>query len=530
MRKTKLFQVVVCLLTIVILASGCGGGNNAPAPGGSTTPQSGGSVKIGLSQVPNTLDPVKYTGVYESQVMIGIYDTLVYYDKDLQEIIPGLATSWKVSEDMKVYSFTLRDDVFFQKGKYQDGRQMTPEDVKYSLERSAKESVMNRLRMVEKVDVTGENSVDVYLNEPNAAFLAVLTDAGNSIVPKEEVEGWGDLFGQNPVGTGPFTFTEWAKDSHVKAVRHDKYWGEKPYLDEVVWKFIPDAKMLSTSLQTGDIDIAGDITGPDVETLKQDSNIEVQAVPSLNVYFLGMDMSQGPTKDIRVRQAVNHALDMDIIVQTIFKWGGADQAYLPLPPTSWGYDEELEGMALKYDLEKAKELMKEAGYENGFKSVIYAPNKPLRAQLATIVQTQLKEIGIDLEIRTVEWGTFSDAVSKGQAPFYALAWTWYPDPDFFLYQMFHSKQIGSLGNGQGYNNPAVDELIEKAVSSTVDQNERKAYYKQAMELIMKDVPRVEAWHIHKTDAIRKTVHGYSVCADGKIRVVAPGGINVWVEQ
>lgn len=529
MRKTRLFYLAVCLLTIALVVSGCGG-EKTPAPGGSTTPKPGGTLKVGLSQVPKTLDPVKYTGTYESQVMINIFDTLVYYDKELSEIIPGLATSWKVSEDMKVYTFTLRDDVYFQKGKYQDGRKMTPEDIKYSLERSAKESVMKRLRMVEKVEVTGPNTVDVYLDQPNAAFLAVLTDAGNSIVPKEEVEGLGDMFGQNPVGTGAFAFKEWAKDSHVKAVRHEKYWGEKPYLDEVVWKFIPDVKMLATSLQTGDIDIADDITGPDVETLKQDSKIEVQSVPSLNVYFLGMDLTECPTKDIRVREAVNCALDMDTIVNTIFKWGGAERAYLPLPPNSWGYDKELENLAPKYDLEKAKSLMKEAGYENGFKSVVYAPNKPLRTQLATIVQTQLKEIGIDLEIKTVEWGTFSDAVSKGQAPFYCLAWTWYPDPDFFLYQMFHSKQIGSLGNGQGYNNPKVDELIEKAVSSTVDQNERKQYYKQAMELIVKDIPRVEAWHIEKTDGVRKIVHGYRVCPDGKIRIVAPGGINVWIEH
>ncbi|MBP2665124.1 MAG: extracellular solute-binding protein family 5 [Firmicutes bacterium] len=527
MRMKKTLALFLMVLLSTSLLAGCGGDKGASKEG-SSTPKAGGKLVVALAQVPNTLDPVKYTGTYESNVMFAIFNTLVVYDQTLSEIQPSLATKWSVSSDMTEYTFELRDDAYFQKGKFQDGRKMTAEDVKYSLERSAKESAMKRLRMLKSVTVLDGNKIKITIDKPNAAFLAVLTDRGNSIVCREEVEGWKEQFGQHPVGTGPFTFVSWAKDDNITLARNEKYFGGKPNLDTLVWRFIPNPNMMVNAVRTGEIDIATRITGPDRETIKKDSNLIMLSVPGMNVTFVGMNMQNGPTANIKVREAIAAATNADEIVNAVFKWGGAVRSYGPVPAASWGYNPAVKDMAPKFDLSKAKQLMKEAGYENGFKVTIVTPQDDNRIKLATIMQTQLKAINIDVEVKSMEWGSFSDTVAKGKADMYTLAWSWYPDPDFFLYQMFDSRQFGTLANGQGYKNDKVDALIRQATESAGGQEARTKIYQDIQALISKDVPRVEAWSLDEANVIKKRVHGYKVSADGLIRIVT-NGINVWVD-
>lgn len=526
-KKTK--RILCSILSVVMmlgLLAGCGKSSTSSS---SSTPTKGGKLTIGLNQVPKNLDPIKYTGTYESDVMAAIFDTLVTYDKNLKNIVPSIATKWTVSSDMTEYTFDLRNDVYFQKGKYQNGRKMTAEDVKYSIERSAKQSAMKRLRDVQSVTVTGNNQVKVKLDKPNATFLVQLTDEGNAIVPKEEVEGWGDQFGQHPVGTGAFSFSSWAKDDNITLKKNDKHFGTKANIDTLVWKFIPDDTMMVNAIKTGEIDIATTVPGAQRNSIKSNKDLSLVSTPGLDVYFTAMNMQNGPTKDIKVRQAISYAVNVDQIVKSIFKWGGASRAYSPVPPKSWGYDSNMKNLTVKQNLTKAKELMKEAGYPNGFKATIVTPQDPNRIKMATILQTQLKEIGIDLQISSMEWGSFSDTVSKGKADFYTLAWSWYPDPDFFLYQMFSSNQIGTLGNGQGYKNDQVDKLLDEATQKTVNQSQRAETYKKIQEIIAKDYPRIEGWNQDEDNAVRNRVHGYYVYPDGLIRVVSPGE-NVWVSK
>lgn len=499
-----------------------------PANGSdSNTPQDGGMLTVALAAVPKTLDPVKYTGIYEGNVIHSICDNLVYYNKDLNKIIPGLATEWEISDDLKEYKFKLRDDVYFQKGKYQDGRKMTAEDVKYSLERSAKESVMKRLRMLDHVEIISDTEIVAHLNEPNAAFLTVLTDSGNVIVPKEEVEGWGDDFGRNLVGTGPFAFKEWRKGDCVILEKSDNYWGEEPHLDGVTFKFINDVNMMTNALRTGEIDVATDLKGESIAAINNTDNLVLNEKPALKVIYMSMDLDNGPTKDKRVREAILSAIDIDAMVKGLYPYGEAQRAYLSLPPGSWGYDKSLEALVPKYDPERAKELMKEAGYEDGFETDFYVAGSD---KAGVIIQSYLKQnLNIDVNIHLLEWGTFSETVSKGDAPLYSMSWTWYPDPDFFLYQMFHSDQIGSLGNGQGYNNTEVDELLNKAVSETADQEARAELYKKALKIITENYGRLNFANGKIIDGYNEKVHGFERGADGSIFIVNPE-INVWLSK
>ncbi|AST93885.1 peptide ABC transporter substrate-binding protein [Sutcliffiella cohnii] len=531
-RKSFLFSIVIALLFIV---SACSSDSQTESKSNgqqgeeNLEPKSGGVLNVGLASNINTLDPTKYTGAYESQVIRAIGDTLIAYSKDFSDFVPSLATEWTVSEDMLSYTFKLRDDVYFQPGEYQDGRQMTAEDVKYSLERSVNDSALNRLTGVESFEVTGEFEVTMHLTAPNASILAMLTDPGNIIVPKEEVEGWGDQFGSHLVGTGPFQFVDWQTDQQVKVERHENYWGETPYLDGVVYKIIPDPNMMTNAIRSGDIDIATNISGQNRAVIEQDSNLELLSVPGLALTYLDLNYQSGPTADPKVREAIYKATNVEEIAQGVNQWGGGSVSYAPLPQESWGYSEELESLKPAYNPEEAKSILAETDYADGFSIELYVLES--RVPYATIFQNQMKEnLNIDVDIKVTEWGTLSTIASQGNAPMYIGGWSWYPDPYFFLNQTFHSSQIGSLGNGKGYSNPEVDALLDRALSETVVQEERAALYQEAIAIIMSEYARVELDNLHQTAAIRPNVKGFNVAVDPSIQIVSPNGTNVWLNN
>jgi len=174
-------------------------------------------------------------------------------------------------------------------------------------------------------------------------------------------------------------------------------------------------------------------------------------------------------------------------------------------------------------------LLKEAGYDGKpVKMTIYTPEDPNRRKAAVIIQSMLKKVGFEIEVQSLEWGSFTAVTSKGDADAYTIGWTWYPDPEFFIFYMFHSSRKGTYGNGGGYSNPEVDRLIELG-ESCVDQEERTQYYRKAEELIMKDLYYFPLWHKLVVNGVSKKVRGYKPSPDMMIRLYAPG-TNVWVEK
>jgi peptide/nickel transport system substrate-binding protein len=492
-------------------------------------PQDGGVLTISLTSSPKNLDPVKYTGTYESQIIQNVTDTLVTYKMDLSEIVPNIAKSWTVSEDGKSYTFQLRDDVYFHPGEYQDGRQLVAEDVKYSLERSHELSAMKRLDMIENVEVINDFEIIVHLPEPNAAFLTALTNSGNVIVPKEEVEGWGDNFGNNLVGSGPFMLKEFKYDEEAVLVRNEKYWAQKPHLEGVTFKVITDMNQNANALRTGEIDFSSGLSGESVKLIREDQNLSLLETPGLHVAYIYFNQVNGPTSDKKVREALIKAVDTKELVKGIYQYGEAQPASLPLPPGSWGYDASLEDSIPKYDPEGAKKLLAEAGYPDGFSTTVHISNTPARVKMATILQQYLKmNLNIDLEIQTSEWGTFSEIASKGNAEIFAMSWTWYPDPYFFLNKIFASSAIGSLGNGQGFSNEQVDKLLADALLVT-DQAKRADLYKQALKLIVEEYPGIFYSNENVTWGVAPEVQGLVQRSDGSIFLVNEE-VNVWKVQ
>lgn len=484
------------------------------------------TLRVGSDQNPTTMDPALYQDLASSQVMRNVFETLVAYDAEVKEIKPLLAESWEVSEDLSVWTFTLKKGIHFQKGEFQDGREVTAEDVKYSFDREIEISGMVRLYMVETTEVVDTYTVRITLKNPYAPFLTVLTDIGAAVVPREETEGWGEEFTLHPVGTGPFKMVEWVKDDHMSFVRDDDYWGEKPYLKELTYKFIPDKSVLAVALLSGEVDITVDILDQDVPKIQADPNVDPQMVPGCNIYAVYMNSMQGPTTDPKVREAIFRAIDVEQIAKVLFPNGTGVAAYGPIPPGSWAYNPDVQEFYTPYDLEKAQALVEEIG--DIPKMTIYTPEDPNRRKAAVIIQSMLKKVGIELEVQSLEWGSFTEVTSKGDADLYTIGWTWYPDPEFYIFYMFHSSRKGTYGNGGGYNNPEVDALIAKGESSA-DQQERIGYYREAEKLIMQDQVFYPLYHKMVVTGVNKKVQGFTVSPDMTIRLYAPG-TNVWVKQ
>jgi len=482
---------------------------------------------VGTDQNPTTMDPAMYQDLASSQVMRNVFETLVAYTADVKEIEPVIAESWTVSDDLTVWTFKLRENVFFQKGKFQDGRNVTAEDVKYSFEREMEISPMVRIYMIDTIEVVDTYTVKITLQYPYAPFLTVLTDIGAAIVPKEEVEGWGDDFVLHPIGSGPYVLKEWVKDDHMSFERYEEYWGEKPYVKNLTYKFIPDKAVLTLALLSGQVDISSDILDQDIPKVTADPNVEAVMVGGNNIYAAYMNATKGPTTDPKLREAIFKAIDVTQIAKVIFPNESGVPAYGPIPPGSWAYNPDVQDFYTPYDPEGAKQILKDAGYSNGLKLKIYTSDDPNRRKMAIVMQSMLKQVGIDLEVISLEWGSFIEVSGNGEADIYAIGWTWYPDPEFFMYYMFHSSTAGTYGNGGRYNNPEVDKYIELGESSA-DQDERIMYYRKAEELVMKDRFFFPGYHKLVVMGVSDKVKGFTVSSDMTIRVFAPG-TNVYVE-
>lgn len=489
----------------------------------------GGTLTIALSAVANNIDPVKYTGVYEGQVIENICDTLLVYDNDITNIKPSLATDWKANDGGDEYTFTLRDDVYFQPGKFQDGRKMTAEDVKYSLERSANDSALDRLSMLDHCEVIDDTHLKCVLKSPNASFLAALTNSGNSIVPKEEAEGWGDEFGAHLVGTGPFMMADngWKTDQSCEVVRFDKYWGQKPYLDGVKFVYITDVNQRVNALKTGEVDIANDLTGEGVAKVKNDDKLNMVQEPGMGVNYIYFNMKKGPTADIKVRQALQMAVDRESMCKALYQYGEGQAGWLALPPNSWGYDESLVDLVPKYNVEEAKKLLAEAGYPQGFELQYYTGDTATSKMVGEIFQQFMQQIGVTVKINQAAWGAFSEIGASGNADVIAMSWTWYPDPYFYLNKMFHKDSIGTLGNGQQFDIPEVNDLLDQAVAVS-DQNQRAVLYKKALKLITEQYAQIDYSVLNVNVGMSKKVQDFPVRADKTLEVADEDTCNTWI--
>lgn len=450
-----------------------------------------------------TLDPHRTNDLYSAQVMSQIYDTLVVRTEDL-ELVPGLAESWEQMDD-NTWEFRLRAGVTFH-----NGDPLTAADVKFTLDRmldpERPAAAAAVVAFIEAVEVVDDLTFRIVTAFPFAPILAHLSHTATSILNERAVTEAGEDYGTEvAVGTGAFTFELWEAASRIVIERNGDWWGGDVLPEGVVFRPIPDGTVRAIELETGGVDIAYRIDPPDARRLADRADLQLFTYEGLSATFMGFNVEREPFDDVRVRQALNHALDVDAIVDAVFEGEGL-RAAGPLSPRVWGSHPDLE--PYEYDPERAIALLEEAGYGDGFSATIRVAEQPPRIQIAEIAQAQLAEIGIDISIEVLEWGTFLAETAAGTDDPFILGWTTSTaDADYGLFALFHSSEMGAAGNRTFYANDRVDELLDRGRTS-VDEQERLDAYREVQELLRDEAPWVFLHFPTYTDGVRDNIDGF----------------------
>lgn len=548
----KLLALVLSAALALGCLSGCanGGGNtqtpgaSAPAgsaapgpsgtpaanPGDSGEPVYGGTLKIALNRTINAgaLDPVLANSTTCDQVCLQFGDTLVQETADAVDYLPSLATEWTISEDGKVYTFTIREGVHFQAGEYQDGRELTAEDVAWSLNRAHEESWWGYLPFFDHAEAEG-NTVTCYLENANATFLHELTSTSGIIVPREDVEGWGDQFGSHPTSTGPFIVTEHVPDQYTKLVKNPNYWGVEPYLDEVIYYIITDEAQAMNALTTGEVDVVLTVSGNYIQQVRDNSALVLSQAPESRLSYLGFNLSNDKLSDKRVRDAISMAIDRKQIADGVYANGDGAASYLPVPITSWGYDKSLEALVPAYDPEGAKALLAEAGYPNGLKLVLTVGTADAYVRAATIIQSMLAQIGVDVEIQSLSSTEITDRYLNNTVELFIGGQGGSADPGTFVGNFLSTTKLHTNFNAFCYSDPETDKIVNAAGAAT-DRAERTELYHELIREALDTNIGVFYATSYLSWGLNGRVHGYVQENKSVMRIcgLEGTGINIWV--
>ena len=422
------------------------------------------------------LDPQMITDVPSGNTVYGkVYQTLLALDKD-GKFQPLLATEWK-NISPTVWEFKLRKDV-----KFHDGTPFNAAAAKKTLDRltddKAKKSNRDILKGVQEIKVIDEYTIQIITKTPFPPLLQNLTHIGSVMIsPKAIDENGTKPLDQNPIGTGPFKLEKWTKGEGMTLVAFPEYWGKKPAIERITFKVVPEDGTRMGMVQGGEAQIADKLPFNDVERYSKDDKFTVIKTLGFGTEFIGINMKKEKFQDIRVRQAIDLAIDRKAILSGVYQNVG-QMNVSTLGPKVFGYNPNLP--AAEYNPAKAKELLKEAGVSD-LKVVLWtSTNNKARVKMAEVVQAQMKEAGITVEIKTLEWGTFLQAHHEGETELYIMGWSNSSgDADVSL-KIWSKEGIGN-SNGSYYINPKVEELLAQAAQE-MDIEKRKQLYWQVQEI------------------------------------------------
>jgi peptide/nickel transport system substrate-binding protein/oligopeptide transport system substrate-binding protein len=495
-------------LLLVLIASVLSGPAVAAKPGG--------TLRMVFVADPPTLDPAHATDLTSSAVIRQVFDALLELDEKLVPA-PALAERWTVSADHRAYTFHLR-----RGAKFHNGREVRAADVKYSFERAARgkrpwvfeklvgarEFIKGGAPEIAGVRVVDDATVELRLERPFAPFLHLIAYDAASIVPREETERHGAGFASHPVGTGAFRFASWRRDDQVVLERFAEHFRGPAHLERVVFRIIPAEATRFNEYAAGQLDVSDIPTGR-CHAVQAEPRLKGDAAiwPTLGTSALRFNVERAPFTDARVRRAIAHAIDPAIIVNRLLE-GCVAPAQGIVPPVLAGWTATARRLPL--DRERARALLAEAGFPGGrgLGPIAYHFNTgDLNQRIAEALQAQLKDVGVTLELRRLDWAAHIKVVDEGNAGLFRQGWIAdYPDPENFLTVLFHSRNVGPPGNTSRYRNPAVDRLLDEA-DTMVPGAQRVKRYQEAEQIILDDAAWVSLYHYASRALIKPHVRG-----------------------
>ncbi len=462
-----------------------------------------------------------------------IYEKLVDFKYGTTEVVPALAQSFSVSDDRLTYTFILRKNVSFHSfGDFKPSRPFNADDVLFSINRMRQKDhpyhkvgggsyeYFNGMEMgsiIKNVVKDNNYQVSIILNRPEAPFLANLAMSFMSILSKEYADflaakGEKEKIDHYPVGTGPFMFKKYVKDSLIRYKRNKKYWGEAPKVDNLIFAITPDPSVRFQKLKAGECHLIIEPSPADIAAIEKEDNLKLLSGSGLNVGYLAMNTQRKPFDDVRVRKAINLALNRDSYIEAIYL-GQAIKAKNPLPPTIWSYNDKVSDY--EHNLEKAKALLKEAGLSQGFETEIWTlpvtrPYNPNGKKMGEMMQADLAKVGIKAKLISYDWPTYLKKARQGEHQLIQLGWTGdNGDPDNFLNVLLGCGGVEAGSNVARWCHDEFEKLISKAKLVT-DKEKRAPLYRRAQEIFKEQAPWVTLAHSKVFRAMSKNVKGYII--------------------
>jgi peptide/nickel transport system substrate-binding protein len=473
------------------------------------------NLRIALREDPDLLDPTLSRTYVGRIVYMAVCDKLFDVNEKL-EVVPQLATGYNW-EDPTSLVIKLREGVTFH-----DGEKMDAQAVVYSLNRhltmqgSFRRSEMGDIASIEAVDPT---TVRIKLKNPSGSFLATLTDRAGMIVSPKAAEAAGKDFGTHPVCAGPFRFVERVAQERIVVERFPEYWDAgRVHLQRVTYLPIPDNTVRLANLQSGAVEFGERMEPDDLRAIQRNSNLRGVPVPELGYQGISINTGNGPRantpmgQNAKVREAFELAIDRAAIVQVVYE-GMYTPTRQPVPPASAYHIKEFQ--PLPRNVDRARALLREAGFTQPVPVELTVPNNPDLRQAGEVIQAMVREAGFDLKLRAAEFASALQGAVRGDFETFLLGWSGRTDPDGNIYSFIHSK--GGQNDGR-YSNPEVDRLLEAARAET-EPAKRLAHYTQAMQIALgQDHMRIYLWHRKNIMIHSARLSGYVPVPDGLIRL------------
>ncbi len=509
MKAKGISWLVIVLFLVPLLFVGCAVADDVPEE-----EATGGDLVIAALSDAVSLDPHGSNDVPSAKICYNIYESLVYFDRD-SELQPLLATHWEAVDEL-TWEFTLREGV-----KFHDGSDLTAAAVKASFDRLLDPDVASPrfflFSMLEDVIIVDDYTVQFVTQFPFAPLPAHLAHNGGAIISLNAIEADyaemeagnepGTYLATNPVGTGFFKLDSWEPGDQLKLVRNEDYWGENARLASVTFRVVPESLTRLSELETGYAHIADPVEPSDIGRVENMDNADIDITSVTVMAYIGYNCDKAPYDDVRVRQAIAMAINKDEIIEGAYE-GTAIPAEGPIAPGVFGYDENIRG--LPYDMDSARELLVEAGYEDGFSTTIWTNDNPVRIMVAEYVQSELKELNIDVKIEVLEWGAYLENTAAGEHDMFILGWsTPTLDADYAVYALFHSDNVGEAGNRAFFRNEVADGLLDRGRQEP-DPEERIKIYSELQEILIEEAPMLYLVYNENLAGVSKDVQNFWV--------------------